>query len=67
MSSRVFPVKPVTVTIDGVTHKGSYFVQNFMVYMVSKFGAKSTQLGGSTPEALAKLLLSEMAREGPKT
>jgi hypothetical protein len=64
---RAVPVKPVTVTIDAVTHNGFYFVQGFMVYVASKFGAKSTQVGGSAPEELAKLLLWELVHEQKKS
>jgi hypothetical protein len=61
------PVRTVTVTIDGVLYEGTYFVQQQMIHVRSQFGAKATQLGGSTPEALAKLLLSEMVRAGSST
>ena len=63
IGSGLSPVKQVTITIDGVIYEGTYFVQNHMVHVVSSFGAKATQLGGSTSETLAKLLLSELVRE----
>jgi len=61
------PVRTVTVTIDGVLYEGTYFVQQQMIHVRSQFGAKATKVGGSMPEALAKLLLSEMVRAGSST
>jgi hypothetical protein len=52
----------VTVTVDGVTHSGTYFVQESMVEVRSPLGRKNTPVGGSPPEAVAKLLLSELVR-----
>jgi hypothetical protein len=57
-------VKVVTVTIDRVTYGGTYFVQNYMVHVVSSFGAKATELGRSMPKDVAELLLSELVRAG---
>jgi hypothetical protein len=64
MISGLSPVKRVTVTIDGVTHEGMYFIQNYMVHVLSSFGAKATQVGGSPPEMVARMLLSELVRGG---
>jgi len=61
------PVRTVTVTIDGVLYEGTYFVQQQMIHVRSQFGAKATKVGGSMPEALAKLLLSEMVRASSST
>ena len=55
-------VKDVTVMIDGVTHHGSYYVQSSLVYVQSEKGTKATQVGGSRPEMLARMLLSELVR-----
>jgi len=63
--SRPTAVKLVTVTIDGVTHRGTYFVQGSMVHVQSTLGSKKTHVGGSPPEAIAKLLLSELVRTTP--
>jgi len=52
----------VTVTVDGITHSGTYFVQESMVEVRSPLGRKNTQVGGSHPEMVAKLLLSEIVR-----
>ena len=52
----------MTVIVDGVTHAGTYFVQNEMVYVQSSVGDKSAKVGRSRPEVVAKLLLSELVR-----
>ena len=65
--SGLSPVKRVTVTIGGDTYEGTYFVQNFMVHVVSSFGLKTAQLGGSTPEMIARMLLSELVRASSTT
>jgi hypothetical protein len=57
------PVKSVAVIIDGVTHHGSYFVQGSTVHVRSPLGSRAIQVGGSPPEAIAILLLSELVRE----
>jgi hypothetical protein len=66
-SGRPAQVKSVTVTFDGVTHHGTYFVLGSMVHVGSSLGAKSTQLGKSSlPVELAMLLLSELVRESKR-
>jgi hypothetical protein len=62
--SRPTSVRNVAVTLDGVTHKGTYYVQGSTVYVQCDSGTKATQVGGSPPESIAKLLLSEMVRAG---
>jgi hypothetical protein len=61
------PVKIATVTIDGVAYEGIYYVQGSMVFVESPFGAKATQVGKSLPEAIAKILLSELVRASAST
>jgi hypothetical protein len=60
--SMPIPVKIATVTIQGVTYEGMYYVQGSTVTVQSSFGKKATQLGGSPPEWIAKMLLSELVR-----
>jgi hypothetical protein len=64
--SRPAPVKPVTIIIDGVTHEGSYFLQDLTLHIRSPLGAMATQVGSLPPEAVAKLLLSELVRQAKK-
>ena len=60
---RPTPVRPVTVTIDGVTHDGMYYVRGSTLFVQSQRGAKrALLLGGSLPLEKAKLLLSELVR-----
>jgi hypothetical protein len=56
------PVKNISVEIDGVAHHGTYYVRNSTVYVDSEKGWKEAQTVGSTPEAIAKRLLSEIVR-----
>lgn len=56
-------VKTLTVTLYAVAYHGTYFVQNSIVYVQSRFGSKATRPGRSPPEMVAKLLLSEIVRE----
>ena len=62
MSTRPTPLNDVTVTIRGVEHRGTYYVQNSVVYVQSDKGAKAAQIAGSAPEVLARMLLSELVR-----
>lgn len=61
--TRPYPVQKVTITLDGVTHEGSYYVQDSTVYVQYGTGKKATQVGGSTAKSIAHLLLSELVRE----
>ncbi len=56
------PVKKVSIEIDGVTHHGTYYVRESTVYVDAETGWKQAQLKGSTPEVIAKVLLSELVR-----
>ena len=56
----------MSVTIGGVTHHGTYYVQETMVHVQSPFGTKSAWIGLSHPHALARLLLSELVRAGER-
>ena len=57
------PVKSVIVTIDGVTYHGTYFIQDSIVHLRSPLGTKSSLIGRSRPETIAKLLLTELVRD----
>ena len=67
IGSGLSPVKQVTVTIDGVIYEGTYFVQNYIMHVVSSFGAKATRLGKLPPETIARMLLSELVRAADST
>jgi hypothetical protein len=56
------PVLDISVTIDGVEHHGTWFVQDGSIYVRSPLGSKTTWVHESTnAESLAGLLLVEMA------
>jgi hypothetical protein len=61
--SRPTPVRSVAVALDGVMHKGTYYVQGSCVYVQYEGGTKTTQVGAMPAESLAKLLLLELVRE----
>jgi hypothetical protein len=64
---RSSPVQNITVTVDGVEHRGTYYTHGPMVYVQHKNGRKATQVGHSEPEHLAPLLLAELVRDGFST
>jgi hypothetical protein len=55
-------IRKVTVTIMGVTHEGTYYVQDKMVHVQSTYGTKAIEVGGLTPEGIARHLLTELVR-----
>jgi hypothetical protein len=59
-------VRSVTVTIDGVTHHGTYYVQGSVMHVRSPLREKITKVRRSPPEALAMLLLKELVREAKR-
>jgi hypothetical protein len=56
------PIKKVRVTIKGVTHEGTYYVQDKIVHVQSTYGTKAVQVGGLTPEGIARLILTQLVR-----
>jgi hypothetical protein len=58
--------KTLTIEIDGRTVSGSYAYnpRGKLVEVRTFNGHKATQLGGSRPESIARLLLHELAKEG---
>jgi hypothetical protein len=52
---------PVWREVDGITVFGAYTVnEQHTLTLRTPYGIKSTQLGGSTPRSLAKLMLREL-------
>lgn len=64
--ARPNPVRNVTVTLDGVAHNGTYYLQGSLVYVLYGTARKATQIGGLPVGSVAQLLLSEMVREQRK-
>lgn len=55
--------KEITVEENGETYKGRYKIEKRMVHVMSAFGYESTQIGGSEPETIAKMILGELVRK----
>ncbi len=45
---------------EGKTHNAFYYVLQGIITVVSAWGDKSTQVGGSPPEVIARFLLREL-------
>jgi hypothetical protein len=50
--------------VDGKTYEATYEVAQGIVTVRTAKGMKATQVGGSPPEVLARMMLREMVREG---
>ncbi len=61
------PRQPLSIEIAGITHRGDYQIENGMIRVSFRGGAKVTHLGGSAraPESLARVILGELVRETP--
>lgn len=55
--------KEIVIEINGKEYSGRYIVKRSIVSVISSFGEKSTQVGGSAPESIARLMLGELVRE----
>ena len=55
---------PVTCEIDGKAHRGMYWIAGTILTVATGMGGKSTQVGSTPAEALAKRLLQDLAKEG---
>lgn len=52
-----------SAVIDGKLHTASWVVSNGWVTVSGPLGAKTTELGKLDPDALARLILTEMVKE----
>lgn len=59
------PSFPVRVQIDGKPYAGSYYVDRRTITVTYGIRKKTTQLGGSSPDGLARILLGELVRADP--
>ncbi len=55
---------PVSIEVNGRTYNGVYTVDGSIISVSSAIGSKRTQIGGSSPKNLARVMLSELVREG---
>ena len=56
--------REIFAKLDGKIVRGSYLYADGVVTVKTPEGSKTDQVGGETPERLAKMLLRELAREG---
>lgn len=52
--------KEASVEVDGKQYTSGYFVKGKVITVEGIYGVKSTQLGGSPAETLARMLLREL-------
>ncbi len=57
------PPREVKVEIDGKSYIASYVVDRGVVRVTSGYGSKATQVGASSPEHIARILLRELLAE----
>lgn len=50
----------VSVEVDGTVHEATYSVSSKVVTVQSPYGSTSTQIGGLSAEAVARILLREI-------
>jgi hypothetical protein len=50
----------VSVAVDGTVHEATYSVSSKIVTVQSPYGSNSTQIGGLSAEAVARILLREI-------
>lgn len=54
--------KAVSFTYDDGRRVGSHEIKAGMVHVTTEFGTKATQVGGSPPLAIARLIAGELMR-----
>jgi hypothetical protein len=54
----------VEIEFGGRTVSGFYRVKRGLISVSTSQGSKATQVGGSPPESLARVMLRELAKEG---
>jgi hypothetical protein len=54
----------VTITVGHIDYVAEYAVEKEMLTVTAAHGSKSTPLGDSPPEERARMLLSELIKEG---
>lgn len=65
--SSQLPEREVSITVGGKVHAGTYSVSRGRHPILTVYGAggsKRAQLGGTPADSLARLLLSELVRNG---
>ena len=57
------PENEVQIEHNGKTYRGRYYVSGNVVTVTWSLESRSTQIGGSAPAALARMLLKELVRD----
>jgi hypothetical protein len=63
MTDKVVPLFPEHPVSHPSGLSGVWWIRDGMVFVRSEHGTKATQIGGGSPEALAMLMLRELADE----
>jgi hypothetical protein len=56
--------RTIEIRFDGRVVRGSWAHDGSMVQVRTPYADKTTQIGGSPPETLARIMLGELAKEG---
>ena len=64
MPKRYIKPEELTVEVNGKTYNGHYRVEKGVITVSTLYSSKSTQLGNSPAELIARILLREMAETG---
>lgn len=56
----------ISIDLNGQKYSGRYIVSNSIITVFNSDGETSTQLGGSTADSLARILLSDIANKSTK-
>lgn len=56
--------KDIEIKVHGRKVRGIYYIEKGIVTVTSLYGEKSRQVGGSSPESIARLLLRNLYDEG---
>jgi hypothetical protein len=61
MKTRTAPAR-VSISFEGKSYEGHWTIERGVVRVVSAYGEKSTQVGGSPADFVAKRLLRELVQ-----
>jgi hypothetical protein len=54
---------PIETVIDGRVYPGRFGIDRGVIHVVSHYGDRKTQVGGTPPPTLARMILGELVRE----
>lgn len=56
----------IEVDFEGKTHKVTYSVEQGLITVGTSFHSKTTQVGGSSPEVLARIMAKELLADAKR-